>query len=655
MKDLQQDSRLASGKRKGSVHWVALIRGLTPPARLCAFLLVFTLVPTTPVVAQPANDEPPIAGRPEDFSELVGFYEVSSKVEPREVCVEDPVVLTVRISGSGPRPYQPERRTLRLFPPKLKDDFYVEPLPDRDRVLTEEKAWEFVYRLRPKRLDANKIQSLKLVYYSPARKRFQSTYSDAIALAVKPRPVAQAPPDAVKGVQPPERIYELVTGAAVLQRAGRAVLPGHVFLCLVLVPPVFCALWYIRWRRAQPDHGRLLRQRHSRAGQLALHALRQEPPPGADQVFAVMTAYLRSRFDFAAAEPTPADARGSLARVGVSKATRQKVSALIESCDAARFAPSLQPEADGLATEAAHVVQALEGEAYTSGVSKPRSQIRRRRARITLSNVVATLLLLVFGQVGAQEQPNKTSMPESELLAHAEAAFLEGKNNADKPAEARQAFARSADLCEELRRRGITNPELCRNLGNAALLAGRLARAVFAYREGQRQAPNDGVLQANLEYARSRVHYPPGLRPTEYFWPTWLPRPDMLFLQCSTLVLCALACPFWVRRFTAGRGTGPAFLLTSATVLAGAGLALLDWHALQEERYPLVVIAADDTPLQRGNGTNYPRHPTLLTVNEGMEARRLVERGDWLQIQFPGGQVGWVPRNAVVISGERGA
>jgi hypothetical protein len=35
--------------------------------------------------------------------------------------------------------------------------------------------------------------------------------------------------------------------------------------------------------------------------------------------------------------------------------------------------------------------------------------------------------------------------------------------------------------------------------------------------------------------------------------------------------------------------------------------------------------------------------------NRGVEARLLFARGDWLQIELAGGEVGWVPRRLVLV------
>jgi tetratricopeptide (TPR) repeat protein len=241
----------------------------------------------------------------------------------------------------------------------------------------------------------------------------------------------------------------------------------------------------------------------------------------------------------------------------------------------------------------------------------------------------------------------------AELLARAEAAFREGERQIDKLAESRNAFARSAALYAQLCQRGSRNPDLYRNMGNAFLLAGRLAPAILAYRQGLRLAPNDGVLQENLEYARASVHYPSGFGPPGTSWPGGLLRPPLLFLQGLTLIFWTLGCCLWTHRLISRRGTGVALLATIIAVLAGAGTVLTYWQACQDDHFPLVVIAADATPLYRGNGASHPRHPELPVVNAGMEARRLYQRGTWLQIQFPDGRIGWVPAGAVLADDTR--
>ena len=66
--------------------------------------------------------------------------------------------------------------------------------------------------------------------------------------------------------------------------------------------------------------------------------------------------------------------------------------------------------------------------------------------------------------------------------------------------------------------------------------------------------------------------------------------------------------------------------------------------------------------LHRGDGSEYPRYNAAArdwtdsgldaeatVLPAGVEARLLFERGAWLQIRLDGGEVGWVPRTAVML------
>src|SRR4051794_139055 len=102
--------------------------------------------------AASAQVQPPLVGQPEDFSGAGGTYTIRRSAAPTEVMIEEPLLLTVAITGAGPSGQQPRRDLLKLFPPDVEEDFFIEPLAEKDRYLPKDKTWEFLYRLRPKRL-----------------------------------------------------------------------------------------------------------------------------------------------------------------------------------------------------------------------------------------------------------------------------------------------------------------------------------------------------------------------------------------------------------------------------------------------------------------------------------------------------------------------
>jgi hypothetical protein len=320
---------------------------------------------------EPARaDEPPAAGRPQDFSQVVGSYRLADAAAPTDLATEDPLLLTVRITGSGPAAYQPRRDRLRLFPPGLERDFYVKPLPGKDRHLAAENTWVFAYELRPKHAGVKKVPALCLVYYDPAYRRYQTSYAPAIPLTVKPRAPAGPPAEAVRVLEAPESLYELVTGPEVLRREGAGGPGLPVLLGLLVAPPVLCLVWYVWWRRHHPDEARRARRRRSQAAERALRAL---GGGAADPVLVAgaLAEYLRQRLDAPAEEPTPQEAAHHLRRLGVTPALAHRAGNLFRTCDAARFAP--RPAGgpgpaggDGLAGAAARLILDLEADSCPS-------------------------------------------------------------------------------------------------------------------------------------------------------------------------------------------------------------------------------------------------------------------------------------------------
>jgi hypothetical protein len=257
---------------------------------------------------------------------------------------------------------------------------------------------------------------------------------------------------------------------------------------------------------------------------------------------------------------------------------------------------------------------------------------------------VALLTLLVAARPSADD---------TALLAEAEVSFAAGVRRIEQPDEARASFRRAADLYEQLRQRGYASAALFRNQGNACLLASDLPGAILAYRRGLRRVPNDRELQERLAYAREQVSYPQlgaFSRPPVSQRPPWLPRLPVRGTLALAVVAFAAGCVSltrWrmVRRWLlVSLGLGS---LTVAGVLAAA-LAVQEVQDRAEERHPLVVIAEDGVLLRKGDGEAYPRRYDT-PLHRGVEARLRFTRGDWVQIELSGGEIGWLPRRYLLI------
>jgi len=231
------------------------------------------------------------------------------------------------------------------------------------------------------------------------------------------------------------------------------------------------------------------------------------------------------------------------------------------------------------------------------------------------------------------------------------AHFDEGRRVAERGRDARAKFALAAARLDQLVK-ASPSPGAFLNLGNAAFLADDAPRAIWAFRRGLALAPQDQHLREHLDYARAQVALPrqQNGRPERDPWPAWLPR----WGGCAWLTLTATA---YGAACAAGAvwliGRRRGWLVTSAAALGIAALGGYAWsigyaECRRELDTPVVVIQMDGTALRTGNGPSYPPHPDLPMLHAGMEARRLSERGGWLQVRFASGEVGWVPRERVV-------
>jgi hypothetical protein len=264
----------------------------------------------------------------------------------------------------------------------------------------------------------------------------------------------------------------------------------------------------------------------------------------------------------------------------------------------------------------------------------------------TLALMTLSVLFLLETRASAEEYVSPAYRLET--AAHFSCQAKQKQNQA----EARRWWKHCASEYEKVTDDGYHHRDLFLSCGNAYLLADELPKAILAYRRGLSLYPVDGDLWENLELARDQVAYPAGgsrERPPGDDWPPFLPRPTpntVLFSALAAHVLAWVVATAWL--MTRQRRVAiTAVALFAAALLLGSWWGYLQYRIDEDTRRPLVVVTVNGVPLRRGNGTLFPRHPDLPQVNRGMEARLLSERGGWVQVQFPGGEIGWLPREAV--------
>ncbi len=205
-------------------------------------------------------------------------------------------------------------------------------------------------------------------------------------------------------------------------------------------------------------------------------------------------------------------------------------------------------------------------------------------------------------------------------------------------------FADAAAVYEKILQSGATSPNLLFNYGNAEFKAGRLGRAIAAYRRAEQLAPRDADVRANMEFARNQVQGP---SLSAGRWENWI---GTLTLNEWT-VLAAAA--FWLtflllaamQIWPALKAVLPGFTRGVAVVTILSGVCCGAAVSIDFSRQTAVVIAPD---LVARSGP-FADAQNAFTAHDGAELAVLSRLGDWLQVADGSGKTGWLERGQVEI------
>lgn len=310
----------------------------------CLTMLVLGVV----AVASAQSPDPPLAGRPANFSHLIGRFAIAVEVEPTTVVVEDPLTVRVKISGAVAAGDAPSRQYLRLFPDDVSESFFLEPRPEDDRWNPDDRTWNFVWKLRPKSVDVREVPSLALSYYSPTLRRYQTVLSDSIPIDVKPRPSSKMNDASPREIA--EQFLRLAPWEAEMPSGGRPWgLLESVIAATILA--MLGAVYGNRLaRRSTPDGSGSL-------AESAITALRCHPSDPAE----VFTLYLRSRHGLASVEPSIDEIDALLKRQDVSPELRQRLKRWYAVSRERRFGPALAETDPSHLNEGIEIIRRIEG------------------------------------------------------------------------------------------------------------------------------------------------------------------------------------------------------------------------------------------------------------------------------------------------------
>lgn len=291
----------------------------------------------------------PTEGRPREFvSTNVGDYRFTATVDRQRVPANKAVVLTLRLQGAGnvknaQIPELPRLDGFRAFPPSLRELPQIGPAG-----ISGSKEAELI--LMPLRGGRLSIPAFEFVSFSPTKGEYERLSTPEIPIWVDGDPTeAPTAPEAPAAERPDDLSASLrpLRYRSALVSRGPALGQQPLFAALMAGPPVLLLLLVavdaLR-RRARADTP-AARRRHAAQ---AAHARLATAQAAADErratdayaaIADALTELATERTGVAIRGLTLDEARASLAARGVPSEVIDGLSAELEHCDFARFAP----------------------------------------------------------------------------------------------------------------------------------------------------------------------------------------------------------------------------------------------------------------------------------------------------------------------------
>lgn len=315
-------------------------------------------------------------GAPEHFTGAVGDYTLHAELSQSEVDVGEPIQLTVRISGQGNLATLDEPE---LSLPGIFEQYEPEVSTSIDNKGAGVRGSKtFTYLLVPRSNGTFDIAPVEFSYFDPDEEVYRTLRSDPFTLratGVAPEAIAAPmtptgfPVDDIASPLPATRWIRYPQSSLHRQAWPYVVLAIPLLLIGVVAvlrrraTRLATDTAYSRTRRAHP-----LARKHLKTAV----ALKRQDEPRAfyEELEQAVRGFVGNRLNIAELGFTRPQLDEHLASIGLDEALRCALLALLEECDAARFAPARsQPAEMESSLQAAHTLIAdLDGAFRTKGL-----------------------------------------------------------------------------------------------------------------------------------------------------------------------------------------------------------------------------------------------------------------------------------------------
>ncbi|MEE4176935.1 MAG: BatD family protein [Bacteroides sp.] len=291
----------------------------------------------------------PAQNRPPSFTGMVGSFEMKTELSPLQANVNEPVTLSISISGNGNLRMleQPDVQfpvNLEAFDPNITDNIRVS-------ASGVSGSRSFEYLLIPRTGGTFEIPAIQFSYFDPVGGRYVTRTGEPFSVEISGS--AQAMGEGPGGVNQEEVSY-LTSDIRFIQNKvfrlkpiGSMFFRSNLFYALLLGTIVLFGLFLFVWRRHIRIHGDTALMRNRKARKMAAKRLKKA---GAflekgksnefyDEIFRALWGYLSDKFNIPVSELNKEEVSLVFKQKEVSQEMAQKFLEALNECEFARFAP----------------------------------------------------------------------------------------------------------------------------------------------------------------------------------------------------------------------------------------------------------------------------------------------------------------------------
>ena len=290
----------------------------------------------------------PEAGKPKNFSGLVGKFNIESQLEPASVTAGESATLTVQVKGQGNVQRIPDLKFPELKDAKIYADQPVLNVEQNENGLGGVKTMKWA--LVPEKQGHIEVPPMVLSFFDPETKQYITLESPSHTLFVLPSNKKQTP---ASGPTPGTEDLNEKAGKQEIKALGRDILPIHtamknlttqshifknrMFFFVMLFGPFFLymvAFFTLKLKKQKVEA--LTQTRSKKAAGEFVKQCRKGGLSHQDLMDAVR-GYLNSRFALSIGVLTAEEAVGILRSKGVNSETTKKLRSIVQTLENAVY------------------------------------------------------------------------------------------------------------------------------------------------------------------------------------------------------------------------------------------------------------------------------------------------------------------------------